>query len=314
MKQKRYAIFLIFEAAALIFLTNYAGMKYESVFDLLALPLTALADLLGKMSLSSAVGNAFAIIVYACVCLIPIFVLLFRVQKKKFQKVDSLLILLSAVLFAVLYLLINPWKIGIRGELKGAGSLITFSVWSLLIGYLLLKFIGSVEKTNTRNTEKFLDIILKVLGIVFVFSVCAVSFSDYNASLVQLKENGSVDFTNRFLLLFSTVNTVLPNIFGVLIVFSSLSLVSEMSADRYSESTVKAAEKLSQICFTAIKSCIIVSLLYNVLQLRYITELSNVSFTADIPLVSLGFILEVLIMSQYIKDSRALKEDNDSFI
>ncbi|MBQ8783577.1 MAG: hypothetical protein IJZ57_07390 [Clostridia bacterium] len=298
MKFKKYLLFLLFEAVGGIGITKVMRVKAESVFELLSYPLVKMADFLGAMSLSGSIGNAAAILIYSLFCLIPVFVMLFRMKNKTFTKIDSLLVLISAVLFVVVYLLINPSEMGLHG-LGEEASMVAFSFWSLLVGYLVLKFADIVKNTEGKRTEKLLSLVLKITGAVFVFAICSAELVTTEIGIVTV---------------LSFANTILPSIFGVLIVIYCLNVLSEFALDRYSENTLKAIEKLSSVCILALRVTVSVTALFSVLQLRFINELSNVNFSVDIPILSFGFILLVLILSNFLKDSKALKEDNDSFI
>lgn len=299
MKNKKYMGFLLLEAAAVLGITKGMDIKTEGIFDLLSFPLTALADGLGRLSLSGRIGNTFSVVLYALICLIPVFTLLFKLKKNTFRRVDSLLVLMSAVLFAVMYLLINPSEMGVHAFNEASASTIAFSFWSLFVGYLVLKFAETLKNTEGKKAEKLLSSVLEFIGAVFVFSLCTVKIPDTEVGIITV---------------FSVLNSVLPAVFGIRTVFFALNLLAEFSLDRYSENTVDEAEKLSRFCILALELTVGVSALLSVLQLRFINELSKVNFSVEIPLLSLGFILLLLIMSAYIKDSKALKEDNDSFI
>lgn len=299
MKNKKYMLFLLIEAVGVLGITKGMDIKAESIFDLLSSPLTALADGLGKLSLSGTFGNAFSVVIYALICLVPIFVLLFKVKKNTFRRVDSLLVLMSAVLFAVVYLLINPSEMGVHAFNEASASTVAFSFWSLFVGYLVLKFAETLKNTEGKKAEKLLSIVLEFIGAVFVFSLCTVKIPDTEVGIITV---------------FSVLNSVLPAIFGIRTVFFALNLLAEFSLDRYSENTVDEAEKLSRFCILALEASVGVSALLSVLQLRFINELSSVNFSVEIPVFSLGFILLLLLLSGIIKESKALKEDNDSFI
>ena len=298
MKNKKYLLLLFLEAVGVIGITKGMGVKTEGVFDLLSFPLEKSADFLGSLSLWGAFGNAIAVVLYALICLIPVFVLLFRISRKTFVKTDSILVLMSAVLFAVIYLLINPSEMGVHGMGEEA-SMVAFSFWSLLVGYLVLKFAEILKNTEGKKTEKLLSVVLKIIGAVFMFALCTSEFTKAEVGIVTV---------------FSALNSVLPAILGIRTVFFALDLLTEFSLDRYSENTVREAEKLSRFCILALELTVGVSALLSVLQLRFINELSSVNFSVDIPLVSIGFILLLLMLSGFIKESKALKEDNDSFI
>lgn len=298
MKNKKYLLLLLLEAVGVIGITKGMGVKTEGVFDLLSFPLEKSADFLGSLSLSGAFGNAIAVVLYALICLIPVIVLLFRISRKTFVKTDSILVLMSAVLFAVIYLLINPSEMGAHGMGEEA-SMVAFSFWSLLVGYLVLKFAEILKNTEGKRTEKLLSVVLKIIGAVFMFALCTLEFTKAEVGIVTV---------------FSALNSVLPAVLGIRTVFFALDLLAEFSFDRYSENTVREAEKLSRFCILALELTVGISALLSVLQLRFINELSSVNFSVDIPLVSIGFILLLLMLSGFIKESKALKEDNDSFI
>ena len=299
MKNKKYMGFLLLEAAAVLGITKGMDIKTEGIFDLLSFPLTALADGLGRLSLSGRIGNALSVVLYALICLIPVFTLLFKLKKNTFRRVDSLLVLMSAVLFAVMYLLINPSEMGLKGEIDGAPAIVAFSFWSIFVGYLMLKFADTLKNAEGKRAENLLSVVIKFIGAVFMFVLCTVEIPKTEVGIITV---------------FSALNSVLPAILGIRTVFIVLELTDEFAADRYSERTVECSEKLSRFCILALELTVGVSALLSVLQLRFINELSKVNFSVEIPLLSLGFILLLLIMSAYIKDSKALKEDNDSFI
>lgn len=303
MKNKKYIGFLLIEAVALLALSFSETVKKESIFSVLSVPLTFIADNLGKLSSSGAFGNTVSVIIYSLICLIPVFVMLFKISKKTFLIEDSVLVTLSAVLFPLIYFLINPAEMGAFGLIKGESETVCFAFWSVLGSYLILKFTASLQKADSGKLQTLLSLVLKILGAVFVFAIFSTETETANSGLAGFVVN-----------LFAFINTVAPNIFGVITVFSGLALLDNFAADRYSEETVKGAEKLSSLCILGVKVSVVISALFNIFQLKYIDVLNDVSFSLNVPLFSLGFILLMLIASSFIKDSKALKEDNDAFI
>lgn len=298
MKNRRYSLLLFAEAIITLILTKGVNVKVESIFDILSFPLEKSADFLGYLSLKSSTGNIIAIIFFTLFCLIPVFVLLFKVKRKTFVKTDILLVLLSAVLFAVIYLLINPSEMGFLGYVNDT-STVAFSFWSLLASYFILKLVDTIKKSSAVRSERIFDLIVKIIGAVFVFDLCSMEFTKTEVSIVSL---------------LAFVNSALPSLFGLLIVFSCLRVLSCFALDRYSDNTIRSAEKLSSLCIVSLKTTAVVTALYSVIQLRFISELYDINFSINIPLVQLCFILLVLIMTGFLKDSKELKEDNDSFI
>ena len=303
MKQKKYIGFLLIEAVAVLALTFSDTVKKESIFSVLSMPITFIADNLGKLSLSGAFGNTVSVIIYSLICLAPVFVMLFKISRKTFVKEDCILVALSSVLFPLIYFLINPSEMGVFGLIKAESETVCFAFWSVLGSYLILKFTASLQKVDSDELQTLLSLVLKILGAVFVFAIFSAETKTANSGFAGFIVN-----------LLAFLNTVAPNVFGVLTVFSSLTLLYNFGADRYSEATVKSAEKLASLCILGVKVSVIISALFNIFQLRYIDVLNDVSFNLNVPLFSLSFILLMLILSYFIKDSKALKEDNDAFI
>lgn len=298
MKIRKYSFLLFVEAVITVIFTKGMNVKTESIFDILSFPLEKIADFLGYLSLKSSMGNVIAIIIFTLFCLVPVFILLLKVKRKTFVKTDSLLVLLSVVLFTVVYLLINPSEMGFLGCVNDA-STVTFSFWSLLASYIILKLVDTIKKSSTVRSELIFDLIVKIIGAVFVFDLCSMEFTKTEVWIVSL---------------IAFVNSALPSLFGLLIVFSCLRVLSCFALDRYSDNTIHSVEKLSSLCIVSLKTTAVVTALYSVIQLRFISELSDINFSINIPLVQLCFILLVLIMTGFLKDSKELKEDNDSFI
>lgn len=298
MKIRKYSFLLFVEAVITVIFTKGMNVKNESIFDILSFPLQKIADFLGYLSLKSSMGNVIAIIIFTLFCLVPVFILLLKVKRKTFVKTDSLLVLLSVVLFTVVYLLINPSEMGFLGCVNDA-STVTFSFWSLLASYIILKLVGAIKKSSAVRSERIFNLIVKIIGAVFVFDLCSMEFTKTEVWIVSL---------------IAFVNSALPSLFGLLIVFSCLRVLSCFALDRYSDNTIHSVEKLSSLCIVSLKTTAVVTALYSVIQLRFISELSDINFSINIPLVQLCFILLVLIMTGFLKDSKELKEDNDSFI
>ena len=58
----------------------------------------------------------------------------------------------------------------------------------------------------------------------------------------------------------------------------------------------------------------LVNIAFNLLQLIFLPRLLTVDAVAELPLLSAAFVLSVLLLSQYIRENKRLKDENDSFI
>ena len=114
-------------------------------WSVMAFPMAPIGMGLRKLSLSGSAGNIAAIVIYILLSLLPLGYLLFCSRRRALTASDGLLAVLSVLLFAVLYVMINP---GLIGELLGTHMLMETGkamlggmVWSVVVGYLVLQIL-----------------------------------------------------------------------------------------------------------------------------------------------------------------------------
>jgi hypothetical protein len=106
----------------------------------------------------------------------------------------------------------------------------------------------------------------------------------------------------------------LPWALDTVTAFAAMALLSAMRADRYSEQTVLAAEKLSRWCAAALAAVLLSDIGFNVLQLVFAGALRTIDSSLSIPVISVAFVLAVLLFARVVAENRRLKGDNDLFI
>lgn len=322
MKHKSFYIFLGCEAIICIML-QLAREALPQIFStIIAFPFEQIGILLRMLSLSGSTGNLISIVIYISLCLIPVLVMFLLRQKRKLYPEDALLAVLSAVLFAVIYIMINP---GLLGEFFGTGTgsgagkaLLGATAYSVIIGYILIRILRLFFSADTISLQKYLMILLYIVNIIIVFIVFAAQFSNLIDSFEQLRA-GNKGNEHRlgisyFFLVFKYIVDAMPNLLIIPVVSSGQNLLHELSLDRYSEQAVSRAEKLSRICGLALVITVLSNIAYNLLQLVFINKLSIANSMVRIPVFSIVFVLAALLLAQYIKETKQLKEDNDMII
>ncbi len=322
MKHKKLCVFLACEAVLCILLHSARGILPRAFTAVMAFPFEQIGLGLRALSLSGDTGNIISIVLYTTLCLIPVGILYSLKRVRRLYPEDALLAVLSIVLFAVVYMMINP---GLLGPYFGdaAGQSVTKvvlggMVYSVLIGYAVLRILRLFFHADTGRLQKYLEILLCALNALFVYLAFGAYFSSLMDSFDALRSGNtgneqSLGMSYLFLVLQYVVNA-LPYILNVLVVFAALELLDELSADRYSEATVNASEKLSRLCGMALAVIVISNIGFNLLQLVFIKMLAVMNGSVQIPLISVAFTLAVLLLAQYIKENKQLKDDNDMFI
>lgn len=299
---------------------------------LLILPLEKLGELLRNLSLSGKIGNIFAILLYIGICLIPMYPYVLLRKRRAFLKIDHFLIVISGALFVTLYLMINPFYF--NGFAEGGILILGAAFYSLLVGYITLRFLYQYENANIKQLLIAMKILLYGLILVFFALVCIELFVTFPDNLQELGSfylymnelelleqiwyGDSSDRLGMLILLLQTFINVLPYIFNLYICSYGIFTLNSLQIDPYSDVSVMLIGKIADISVNSLKVTILSSAGFNLLQLLCFHRLSglNISLNADVrlPLLSIVFVLAVMILTKYVSENQKLKRDNELFI
>jgi hypothetical protein len=322
MKRKVFIGLLSIEALACVLFcilqTSLTGLFSAAM----AFPFEQIGIALRSLSLSSGFGNVAAIIIYSVASLIPATALLVLRKKRKFYAEDGLLGLLSAVLFAVLYIMINPGLIstltsGMAAQSVGK-AVLGCTVYSVLCGYFILRVLRLFSGGGTEKLVRYMSVMLYMLNILFVYAIFGACFKGLLDSMTSLQAgnagNEHLLGASYVFLVLQFIVDALPYVYNMLVVFAALRLFNEMRSDRYSAETVAAAGRISHICAAALVTTVLVNIGFNLLQLVFAKSLAIINNSVQIPVFSITFILVALLLTRLVTENKQLKDDNDMFI
>jgi hypothetical protein len=322
MKQKILMVFLGAEALACV-LFGILQTSFTGAFSaVMAFPFEQLGMGLRSLSLSSGLGNTAAIIVYFAASLLPIAALLILRKKRKLCAEDGLLGLLSAVLFGILYIMINPGLIstgtgGIAAQSVGK-AILGGMVYSVLCGYFVLRVLRLFSNGGTEKLVRYMSVMLRLLNVLFVYLIFGACFNGLLNSIAALQAgnvgNEHLLGASYVFLILQFVVDALPYAFNVLVVFAALRLLDEMRLDRYSIETVAAAGQISRLCAAALMAMVLANIGFNLLQLLFAKSLVVINSSVQIPIFSITFVLAALLLTRLVTENKQLKDDNDMFI
>lgn len=302
-------------------------VKLPGLFSVMvAFPFEQIGGGLRALSLSGAAGNILAIVLYVLIGLVPAVIWLFLSKKKRAVAVDWVLPGLSVLLFLVLYFMINPGLF--PTNVPGTGKLLwgcTF--YSVFWGYLVIRLLSGYVVADKEKLQNGLIMLLSFLNMIFVYMICGQCF----AGLLDVLENvgnsnsfsevggelfagpSELTLTYLFLILHFLV-TILPYVCDVAVTFLAIAMLRVLSVDRYAEETVRAVEKLADVCGKALVITILADVGFNILQLLFHRSLYQVDLEIAIPVVSIIFVLAMLLFARYMREDQKLKQDHDLFI
>ena len=319
MKQRKaYLVFTLIAAACVVFqlFRSYFPVVVTSV---IAFPFEQLAHALRILSLTGFWGNTAAVIIYAAVCILPIVFAAIVYRRRGLHLRDTLLLLLGIVLFAALYTMINPGASGAPAQMRSMVVAISGGViYSVIISYVILCLLSRFLTADGGGIRKYMSCGLYVIGALFIWLAFGSGINSLCSSFKSVADEntgfeGSFFWTYAILTLEYAADA-LPYILDTFIIVRCLDLIREAGHDRYSHETVAAADSLSKACVRCLTADICISLFVNILEFAFMRLLVSVSISIQLPVISVMFVLAALILARYIKENKALKDDNDMFI
>lgn len=336
MKRKTLLLVLTIEAVICFAAAIWGSSNASSAFGtVMSFPFVQIGNLLRLLSLSGSLGNIIAIVHFVAIGAIPIAYLLKRILTKKAKAEDTLLIVMSALLFLSLYWNINPvyfsslWAIG--GPSAEFGAAILGSVtYSVLAGYIIFKAMRNLNYSGTGETLKYLKIFFAVTAVILVYSIFGDGISSLTARMAAIAStntntdpmlaffpselvNWPLVFTQSFVVFLFILNQI-PSLINIAIVFWAIRLSEELMADRYGENVMTAANSLVSICKKSVVAIMLCTITGNLLQLIFSKWLLSSNFVTIIPLFQLALVLSMFLLAKYFAESKKIKTDNEQFI
>lgn len=311
MKKNIPYIALCIQAIACICLAIMPTLAIGSFTSIMAFPFEQIGKMLRALSLASAGGNIVAMALYIIICLAPCLALL-PIRDRKYYPEDGLIILLCAVLFFVIYKMVNPFDIGmIGGVAQGipvAKAVLSGVFYSIVIGYLILRFLRLFSKSN--NAYRYLKGLLYALNMLFIAIIFLGGVSNAASAIVAMNESNSANKhlfgVNIAFIILSFIVTNIPYALNIFIVFVAIRLINNMN--------VSNAKLLAKACYASLVTVTISNIGFNFLQILFAKSLFNVSASIQIPLFSIIFVLGCLLFTKLMQENDALKAENDGFI
>lgn len=289
--------------------------------DIFTFPFGQIGEALHALSLASSAGNIAAMIIYLLISILPVLYLVDRVarQKKEPDAIDILLIMMSVMLFIMMYLMVNPGYVNsnLYGAMPGKGGALAMTFWSMVVGYAVLKCMKASVGTDEKKLAKYLKLILTAVAVTIVAEIVLGIFTEVVPAARGVREVDQLlnsDYNTTVFLWIKYFADKIPSVLNIFVIVHAIKMVDQLRADRYSQETISAAEKLSRICRISVTVMIITSIAVNLSQFLIWTKVYKANYVVDIPLFSIAMCIAVLLLSKFIASDKALKEDNDMII
>ena len=289
--------------------------------DIFTFPFGQIGEALRTMSLASSAGNIAAMVIYLLISVMPMLYLVDRVarQKKEPDAIDILLIMMSVMLFIMMYFMVNPGYINsnLYGAMPGKGAALAMTFWSMVIGYVVLKCIKASIGTDEKKLARYLKLILIAVAAVIGINIILGIFTEVIPAakgIREIDEQLNNDYNTSLFLWIKYFADKVPSVLNIVVIIHAVKMVDQLRLDRYSQETISAAENLSRVCRISVTVMILISIAVNLFQFLVWTKVYKTSYVVDIPLFSIAMCIAVLLLSKFFASDKILKEDNDMII
>ena len=289
--------------------------------DIFTFPFGQIGEALRTLSLASAAGNIAATAIYLFISIAPVLYLVYRVarQKKEPDAIDILLIMMSVMLFIMMYFMVNPGYInsGLYGAMPGKGAALAMTFWSMAVGYAVLKCMKASAGTDEKKLTKYLKMILIAVAAVISINMILGIFTEVIPAARGVKEIDqqlNSDYNTALFLWIKYFADKVPSVLNIVVIIHGVKMVDQLRLDRYSQATIAAAENLSRICRISVTVMILTSIAVNLFQFLVWTKVYKTSYVVDIPLLSIVLCIAVLLLAKFFASDKAMKEDHDMII
>lgn len=299
-----------------------------------AFPWEQIGMLLRRLSLAGRAGNVAAWILFAAIGGCPLILLGLLILRKKSRKADLLLPVLSLTLFPGLWFLINPTYLEIylfpagMGEMGKAAFALTAD--SVLLCWLILRFLSSSGKTGKKNLLRSLEILLGLYVVLAGAAVLLQAGTEFweGWKNMGVSVSGNTDWMlqesgitkgrsmglSRCILVFQTICRYLPKCLELAICAAAICFLHSCEQDSFRKESLGQVERLKKLSICCLWAVLGTNVCVNLLQLIFARYIYSSNYVLVFPVRQIIFMLGVLILSRFWLESKELKDDNGLFI
>lgn len=301
----------------------------------LAFPWEQIGFLLRKLSLSGAAGNGVAWGLFVAIGGCPLLCLGLLVARKKGCRADLLLAVLSLTLFLGLWFLTNPSYLNaylFPAGLEEIGRCaFALAIDSVLLCWLLLRFLGSSGRMGKKSLLRSLEMMLGIYAVLDSAAVLfqggtelAAGWKGIGVSVsgnmewmltpgIDIMEGRSVGLSRCFLVL-QTICRYLPECLELVICAAVILFLRSCEQNSFQEDSLRQVKRLKKISACALGAVLGTNVCVNLLQLVFARYIYSSSYTLVFPIKQIILMLGVLMLSRFWLESKKLKDDNTLFI
>lgn len=315
MKRKTLLCVLLAEAAVCMLCALLWGNRMPEIAALTAVPFAQIGAGLRRLSLSGPAGNGVSIVLYILLCTPPAVLFLIRLVQEKLKKGDVLLPVISGALFAAMYYFINPSLLPLpipsMGQVMLGGC-----IYSLLLTYGAIRLTDRVKMAVTDSLYRLMDALLIVLCIILTWMASFGTVIQTGAEIRMLQEGNTdtsaMGISYGIVVLRGAVHA-LPYVLDLYVVFPLRDMLRSL-ARQQSGRAVFWAGVTGTRCGQALIGTMVVSALFNVLQMLLSGTARQIHMSVNFPIGSMLLYVGALLLGRLVLEMKRIRDENESFI
>ena len=315
MKRKIFPILMILTSLVSLLIFIVPQNQSELMSQVMGYPYGPIAALIRTLSLQGWGGNVLAWILYVLIGFIPLLVFIWISRQRQVETEDFLLLLMTPVLFYVLYRLINPQTTTINhlfGLVYLAGIL-----HSVVIGYFILLIIRHFRRADSNQLHHYMVRLLQGLILIYLFTLFGPSVNSLLTELRSFQAANTMpaqDLTlTQVIIAGKHLIQALPLMLIIWITGRIIELVNVLNQADYNKA-FRMAGQLADLAGRALLITVSVNIGFNLLQLMVQDSLLSTHVSVEMRLDLILLFVGALLFSRFVENTQKLKADNDLFV
>ena len=279
----------------------------------LAAPLLALGEGLRSLSLSGFWGNLGAWGIVLLLSALPLLALILMGRKRRAAD-EWLLGLMSPVLLASLWLLVNPTQMGwmVREFFPVAAG---WTLLSMVLAFAALRLLRFLEDAPREKLARAFAVLLCVCAALTAFAVACGQVLEGTGQWAEVVANNTDpgSFTLLIICLLCFLNAA-PRLLSALTMVWGASLSRVLGRLDFDEEGVELCGRTALACRMVAQATVVLAVSGNLIQLVLLEQLHATHFSLTMPLFSLILSVGLMLLCRLLQRGRELQKDSDSII
>ena len=275
--------------------------------------LLALGEGLRELSLSGFWGNLAAWGIVLLVSALPLVVLILLGGKRRAAD-EWLLGLMSPVLLASFWLLVNPTHMGwmVREFFPVAAG---WTLLSMALAFVALRLLRALEAAPREKLARAFAVLLYACAALTAFAAAFGQVLEGKAQWAEVVANNTHPGSMTLLMiLLLCLLSAAPGILSAATMMWGAALALALGQEDFDEGGVALCARTALACRMVAQATVVLAVSGNLIQLALLEQLHATHFSLTMPLVSLMLSVGLMLLCRLLQRGQELHKDSESSI